>query len=225
MAKADFQRVLKDTEDAMQDILVRLKDTEEQMSDIISPKEVPRKQYLVWDEERELCGGYLNKQASKNSSFSAGKWQKRWVWINFKADPDGGSDENYYIEYYHTPDEYDKHREPKQSSPLVNASVKLSAGNTFTLTFNDESTITFSADTATLTKQWVETIENVVKVAERRAKILTDKRERQSRQSLHEAVEAEAVQAGTATESIDDGCCGMSARYKAALRDWEELES
>jgi hypothetical protein len=68
-----------------------------------------------------------------------GKWQKRWVVMDTHALED---DENYFISYFHNPDD----TKPRQSFPLANTSLLMSGGNSFTLTFADDSNIVLGAD-------------------------------------------------------------------------------
>lgn len=68
-----------------------------------------------------------------------GKWQKRWVVMDTHALED---DENYFISYFHNPED----TKPRQSFPLANTSLLMSGGNSFTLTFADDSNIVLGAD-------------------------------------------------------------------------------
>lgn len=126
--------------------------------------EVSSKDLLVWDNNRSECCGYLSKKASQSSAFSKGKWQKRWFMINI----DIADDENYCLEYYHNPDD----KAPRQVFPLAYSSIALSGGNSFILTLADDSTVSLSAENNELMTDWVETIENVIAVANLREKVL-----------------------------------------------------
>ena len=125
--------------------------------------EVSTKDLVIWDDQRSMCCGYLNKKASKSSAFSKGKWQKRWFFINIDLD----SKENYALSYAHGADE-----KAKQNFPLINASVKLAGGTNFVVSLVDDTVLTLSADSTDLVKKWVDTIENVVRVANHRERAI-----------------------------------------------------
>jgi hypothetical protein len=128
--------------------------------------EVSVKDLLVWDDARSQCCGFLNKKASKTSTFSKGKWQKRWFLIDVDIDERG----NYTLQYFHSPDD----ATPRQVIPLHRVAIKLAAGNSFVLSSGDEALITLSADSHDVMKQWVDTLENVISVANLRARLLKE---------------------------------------------------
>lgn len=125
--------------------------------------EVSMKDLVIWDDQRSMCCGYLNKKASKSSAFSKGKYQKRWFSINIDIE----ANENYVLSYSHNADD-----KAKQSFPLINASVKLAGGNNFVISFVDDTILTLSADNSEVMKKWIDTLENVIKVANQREKVL-----------------------------------------------------
>lgn len=124
------------------------------------------KDLLVWDDSRGQCCGYLNKKASKTSTFSKGKWQKRWFLIDIDIEDRG----NYALQYFHSPED----TAPRQVFPLSKVNIKLAAGNSFVLSAGDEVLATLSADTHEAMKQWVDTLENVISVANLRARLLRE---------------------------------------------------
>ena len=128
--------------------------------------EVSVKDLLIWDDNRSQCCGYLNKKASKTSTFSKGKWQKRW----FLIDVDIDERSNYTLQYYHSPED----SVPRQIIPLAKVTIKVAAGNSFILSCGDEPLATLSADTHESMKQWVDTLENVISVANLRARLIKD---------------------------------------------------
>eukprot|EP01038_Epipyxis_sp_PR26KG_P004226 gene4226-6002_t len=126
----------------------------------ISPNDL-----LIWDNDRNVCAGYLNKKASKQSAFSKGKWQKRWFIINL----DINEAENYYLGYYHSPDD----KVARSLYPLSYATIKISSGNGFIVTINDESntTLTLSSESPKEKSDWIDTLEKVILVATNREKV------------------------------------------------------
>jgi len=65
------------------------------MTEVSTLPRVKKEELLVYDYDRDILCGFLNKKAGKSSTFSKGKWQKRWFVINV----DVGIDENYSISY------------------------------------------------------------------------------------------------------------------------------
>lgn len=128
--------------------------------------EVSVKDLVVWDDARSQCCGFLNKKASKTSAFSKGKWQKRWFLIDVDIEENG----NYSLQYYHSPDD----KTPRQVFPLAKVTIKVAGGNSFILSMDDEALATLSADSHDQMKQWVDTLENVISVANLRARLLKE---------------------------------------------------
>lgn len=126
--------------------------------------EVSVNDLLLWDDERSKCCSYLNKKTSKTSMLSKGKWQKRWFCINI----DIGERENYRLAYYYTPEE----TVPRQTYELANASIRISGGNQFILILQDQSNLSLGCDDSELLKAWIDTLENVINVANVRDKML-----------------------------------------------------
>lgn len=128
--------------------------------------EVSIKDLLIWDGERSQCCGYLNKKASKSSAFSKGKWQRRWFLIDINLE----GNENYCLEYYHSPED----KSARQSFSLVNASIKIAGGNSFLVYLNDGSVLTLSTTSPEIMQNWIETIESVVSVANWRQRLIQE---------------------------------------------------
>lgn len=128
--------------------------------------EVSVKDLIIWDDSRSQCCGFLNKKASKTSAFSKGKWQKRWFLIDVDIEERG----NYALQYFHNPED----RVPRQVFPLENVTLKIAGGNSFILTSDDTALATLSADSHEVMKMWVDTLENVISVANLRARLLKE---------------------------------------------------
>ena len=124
------------------------------------------KDLIIWDDSRSQCCGFLNKKASKTSAFSKGKWQKRWFLIDVDIEERG----NYALEYFHSPDD----KVARQSFPLANVTIKVAGGNSFILTQDDVALANLSADSHEVMKMWVDTLENVIAIANHRARMLDD---------------------------------------------------
>lgn len=129
--------------------------------------EVSNKDLLIWDADRSQCCGYLLKKASKSSVFSKGNLQKRWFFINIDLEPK----ENYCLSYSHSADD----SKPKQVSPLVNANVKLAGGNSFVVQLIDDTTLTLSSESNEVMKNWVDTLTNVISVANLRERMMHER--------------------------------------------------
>lgn len=127
------------------------------------------KDLLIWDDTRSQCCGWLNKKASKTSTFSKGKWQKRWFLIDVDIEDKG----NYALQYFHNPED----AVARQIIPLAKVSIKLAAANSFILSSGDEVLATLSADTHDMMKKWVDTLENVISVAKLRSRLLKEHEE------------------------------------------------
>lgn len=128
--------------------------------------EVSVKDLIVWDDARSQCCGFLNKKTSKNSTFLKGTWQKRWFLIDVDIEENG----NYSLQYFHSPDD----KTPRQVFPLARVTIKVAGGNAFILSLDDEVLVTLSADNHSQTKMWVDTLENVISVANLRARLLKE---------------------------------------------------
>lgn len=129
--------------------------------------EVSVRDLLIWDDSKSQCCGYLNKKASKTSAFSKGKWQRRW----FLIDVDIDERDNYALQYFHSPED----KVPRQVFPLAKVTIKVAGGNTFILSNGDEALATLGTDNHTLMKQWIDTLENVISVANLRSRLLKDR--------------------------------------------------
>lgn len=122
----------------------------------------------LYDYERDSVGGFLNKKASQNSSFSKGKWQKRYFAIRH----DIRGIENYSLAYFYSPsDKYSR-----AVYELKKTAVTLSGGLTFTLEFEDGSTLTLQAESQDNMQKWVESLEKVITVANTRERLINDKK-------------------------------------------------
>lgn len=141
------------------------------MTEISSSLGLPRvkkEELLVYDIDRDILCGYLSKKAGKSSTFSKGKWQKRWFVINV----DVGIDENYSLSYYHHPDD----KEPRQTLDLSNSKVVLSGGNNFSINFDEDYSLTLGADTKDILERWVDALQKVITVANLRDRMISTKR-------------------------------------------------
>lgn len=61
-------------------------------------------QVAIWDDRKQICGGYLYKKAGSKGAkgmFNRGKWQKRWFFIECNIH----DYENYVLMYSGSPDE------------------------------------------------------------------------------------------------------------------------
>lgn len=119
----------------------------------------------VLDKSKRKCCGYLNKKASQSSAFSKGKWQKRW----FSIDIDIDNDQNYHLEYFHTPDE----KVPRSSMPLAGANVKIAGVVNFALTLADGNSISLNAESSEQLQAWISTLESIIAVSNAREKIFS----------------------------------------------------
>jgi Ca2+-binding EF-hand superfamily protein len=126
--------------------------------------EVAAKDLLLWDDEHRVCGGFLNKKASQTSTFSKGKWQKRWFAINL----DVNSSTNYAFEYFHHPDD----KLPSKSYNLAGSTIKISGGNSFVIAFNDGTVLSLSAESSDLLRCWASTLESVISVSNMRDRMM-----------------------------------------------------
>lgn len=121
----------------------------------------------VWDTKKNACCGFLSKKAGKKSTFSKGKWQKRWFYI--KTELTGH--ENYTLSYFHSPDD----SSPSQTFPLEGTSLTTLDGNEFRLEFKDGTVLELDAESYEITTLWVASLMHVIDVATARAKALSDR--------------------------------------------------
>jgi Ca2+-binding EF-hand superfamily protein len=124
----------------------------------------------VWDDDYGVCGGYLNKKASKSSAFSKGKWQKRWFFIKTESLK---SDENYSLEYGYSPED----RSSRAIFKLEGASAVVSTGNSFQLNFSDGSNLIMSADSPELRDDWVAMLHAISVVAQLRGRAIRERQQ------------------------------------------------
>lgn len=120
----------------------------------------------IYNYSNDVLGGFLNKKASKNSTFSKGKWQKRWFSINHNLD----TQSNYSLSYYYLPSD----RIPRQVYELKKAAVILSGGLSFTIEFDNDVSVVLGADSADLMNDWVDTLQKVISVATVRNRLMTN---------------------------------------------------
>lgn len=123
----------------------------------------------VWNDDYGVCGGFLNKKASKQSAFSKGKWQKRWFFIRTELKPD----ENYSLEYGYSPED----RSSRAFFKLEGASAVVSSGNSFQLNFADGSNLIISADSPELRDDWVAMLHAVSVVAQLRGRAIRERQQ------------------------------------------------
>jgi hypothetical protein len=121
----------------------------------------------TWDESRNACCGYLNKKAGKASTFSTGKWQKRWFVLKIQL---SGHD-NYALSYYHSPEE----KNPRQSFKLDGASLTITSGknaaNSFQLICSDGTHVMIGCDSKETMNKWILSLETAIRVAGERGKV------------------------------------------------------
>jgi hypothetical protein len=117
----------------------------------------------LWDPRRGLVCGYLNKKAGITSTFSKGKWQKRW--FAFKTQI--SAHENYSLAYFHAPDD----RNPRQVFALEGARLESQSGNSFELFCLDGSHIALSVDLPEQLPIWLDTMHEVIDIATARGKV------------------------------------------------------
>ena len=98
-------------------------------NNLINLPKVKEEDLPIYDFDRQQCCGFLEKKASQSSSFSKGKWQRRWFTINGYLT----GIENYSLSYYYNPDD----KEARQRFELKKSTVVHSGGNVLTLTFED----------------------------------------------------------------------------------------
>lgn len=125
----------------------------------VSPKDLP-----LWDPDREVCGGFLNKKASQTSTFSKGKWQKRWFVVNLEVD----QNDNYVFEYYHNVDD----KQPSKSYPLQGATIKISSDTSFVIAFQDGTSLSLSVDNSDGLRDWTTTLEQVITMSNMRERMM-----------------------------------------------------
>jgi Ca2+-binding EF-hand superfamily protein len=125
----------------------------------------------VWDAKREACCGYMNKRAGKGSTFSQGKWQKRWFVLKIQI----SGHENYTLSYFHSPEE----KSPRQSFILDDAKVTLGGGgnllHSFQLICSDGTNVMLGCDTDEQMHSWISTLNYAIEVATERGKIQRDR--------------------------------------------------
>ena len=126
----------------------------------------------LWDNNRSMVGGYLNKKAGTaggTSLFSKGKWQKRWFTINTEII----KNQNYKLEYFHGPDD----KIARQEYQLSGAKLVMSGGNSFQLTLEDGTVVHLGADAGdseTLDK-WYETLQTFISIADDREHAIAER--------------------------------------------------
>lgn len=125
----------------------------------------------VWDAKREACCGYMNKRAGKGSTFSQGKWQKRWFVLKIQI----SGHENYTLSYFHSPEE----KSPRQSFILDDAKVTVGGGgnllHSFQLICSDGTNVMLGCDTDQQMHSWISTLNYAIEVATERGKIQRDR--------------------------------------------------
>lgn len=126
--------------------------------------QVSTKDLALWDAEREVCGGFLNKKASQTSTFSKGKWQKRWFVVNLDVE----QNDNYTFEYFHNADD----KQPSKSYPLQGATIKISGDTSFVIAFQDGTSLSLSADSSDALRDWTSTLEAVVTISNMRERMM-----------------------------------------------------
>lgn len=126
----------------------------------------------IWDAQKQMCCGYLNKKAGLSSTFSKGKWQKRWFVLKSKI----SAHENYTLLYFHSPDD----RLPRQVYSLDGARVDCNqfnnSSNSFELFCPDGSHLVMSGENPSQMHTWVQTLKDVVQIATERGQIQRDRR-------------------------------------------------
>lgn len=120
----------------------------------------------LYDYENDILAGYLFKKASNKSKFSKGKWLKRFFVINHNLDD--YKDENYSLAYYHSP--LDK--QPRQTFDLYHAVIIPSGGLTFRIDFKNSINLELSTESYEFLQFWIETLEKVIGVANKRGDLL-----------------------------------------------------
>lgn len=122
----------------------------------------------VYDFDREIPCGFLYKKAGQNSTFSKGKWQKRWFVLD--CHPVDITD-NYSLVYFHSPDD----KKPSHTFGLSGATISLLGDNNFQINFSDGTLVQLGADSIENRDKWISSIEKVVSVANLRARFITKK--------------------------------------------------
>ena len=126
----------------------------------------------TWDDTRNACCAYLNKKAGKGSTFSTGKWQKRWFVLKIQL---SGHD-NYALSYYHSPEE----KNPRQQFKLDGASLNVTTGNnlanSFQLICSDGTHVMIGCDTNEIMNMWIKSLETAMRVAAERGKVQLERR-------------------------------------------------
>ena len=127
--------------------------------------EVNTRDLPLWDEDKERCGGFLNKKATQSSVLNKGKWQKRWFSIQVI---DLSENENYKLQYFHSPDE----KQARQTHDLAGASIKIAGDTAFAISFADGTSLSLSADSVDIMRDWVTTLENIITVSNMRDRMM-----------------------------------------------------
>jgi Ca2+-binding EF-hand superfamily protein len=132
---------------------------------------IEKERLEIWDKKREACCGYLNKRAGKGSTFSQGKWQKRWFVLKIQI----SGHENYTLSYYHSPED----KSPRQSFILDDATVTLGGGgnllHSFQLICSDGLNVMLGCDSDPQMHAWIATLNYAIQIATERGKIQRDR--------------------------------------------------